>query len=191
MKVLFYIVVGVFILLGLGAILFIRDAKSDKLMNLLGGLTYLVSGVLAFLIDSWWILLIGFVIAFFLQYIINKSGSAKKKILASLTSEVKQRGVITDRFYSFISSQNDLSPILQKYNGTQEKINLIYQELIATGGGQWANGYYVATSCFAFPEPLANLLMSFDGKEFQYQNFDSYNSKLQITYDLCTYFDKM
>ena len=67
MEILLYIIAGLFALLGIG--IWITAAKTKHLGHILGGLCYLCGAIGAFILTSWWPLLISFLLSFIIRTI--------------------------------------------------------------------------------------------------------------------------
>jgi hypothetical protein len=62
-KIIFYILVGVFALLGIGILNTAKASLSKSFGLILGGLSYLGAAVIAYATSSWWPFVIGFGLA--------------------------------------------------------------------------------------------------------------------------------
>ena len=73
MKILFYIIVGIFVFLGVGTLSFAAHTKFKKPFLLLTGFCYLSGAVIAYLSSSWWTFAISFFSAFLAGYFFGDS----------------------------------------------------------------------------------------------------------------------
>ena len=69
MKILFYIIVVFFAILGVGVLNSAAQTKFRKIGLTIGGLTYVGAAVLAYILQNWYPLLIGFVISIVIKYL--------------------------------------------------------------------------------------------------------------------------
>ena len=69
MKIVFYIILGLFGLMGIGTLNSAAQLKFKHLGLLLGGLAYLVGAITAYGLDSWWPLAIGFGLALLSRFL--------------------------------------------------------------------------------------------------------------------------
>ena len=65
MKIVLYIVIGIFAVMGLGVLS--SYAASKRIELLLAGVVFLASATASAALDSWWPLLLGFVVLWFLR----------------------------------------------------------------------------------------------------------------------------
>ena len=67
MKIVFYIINGIFVVMGLGALS--SYAASKHIGLLLAGIVFLAAATASACLDSWWPLLIGFVVLWILRLV--------------------------------------------------------------------------------------------------------------------------
>ncbi len=63
MKILFYILISIFFLLGFGTLIAAYQARFRQIGLVLGAVSYLGAAFFAYHFTSWWPFLIGFVVA--------------------------------------------------------------------------------------------------------------------------------
>lgn len=69
MQVIFYIFIGLFGLLGLGILITASQTRQKDYAVLGGGFVYLLAANLAYIINSWWPLLVGFIAAWIINLV--------------------------------------------------------------------------------------------------------------------------
>ena len=74
MEILFFLVIGIFGLLGIGLLF---TGSLGTLALKLGGALYIGAAVLAFTLDSWWPLLFGFLLTHVVKYFLGDPSESK------------------------------------------------------------------------------------------------------------------
>jgi predicted membrane channel-forming protein YqfA (hemolysin III family) len=69
MKIVFYILIGLFALFGIGTLNTASQLKFRHFGLILGGLCYLGGAIGAYTLDSWWPFLIGFGLAWVIRFL--------------------------------------------------------------------------------------------------------------------------
>ena len=69
MKVLFYIILAIFAILGFGILSSAAQTKFKSVSLILGSICYIGAAISAYFLYSWWPLLIGFILASIVKYI--------------------------------------------------------------------------------------------------------------------------
>lgn len=78
MKIVFYALIGLFALLGIGTLNAAAQVKFKHVGLLLGGLSYLGTSIVAYGLDSWWPLPIGFGLAWLAGFLFGDPGDVRK-----------------------------------------------------------------------------------------------------------------
>ena len=92
----------------------------------------------------------------------------------------EKREKLLNEYIDFCLTDTGISKVVKDFNITKKDIKEIYNQLLASGAGQWQGGHYVALSTLAYAQPLEYFLKA---KKI-------HKSDLEIMYNLTVYFEK-
>src|SRR3989344_3586084 len=100
--------------------------------------------------------------------------------VSALISWSEKRENLLSEYVDFCLADPGVFKVMKDFNITKKDIKEIYNQLLASGAGQWQGGHYVALSTLAYAQPL----------EYFLKAKKNHKSDLEIMYNLTVYFEK-
>lgn len=185
MEIALYVVSGVFVLFGVGV--WLAAVKSRSTGHILGGLCYIGGAISAVILQSWWLLLLGFGLAFIVRHFFGDphrassvtSRSKEYKQICSVLGDCsddfssdarERRRTCEDRLFALIETDPELKQIFEPKGTDINMLKRVYKTLIYAGAGQWAGTEWVPAASITTPYTLSYLLQNLADKDLASDN---------------------